>query len=245
MVLATIAAKTSVVRLGTGILVLPMRDPVLLAGSAQAVQPHRASATLPRMPRGTLQGALCRIGRRMIIVGHARCQVIKAARLNSRGARIVDLADRRDDPSTQCAHSGRAHLPLPPRGDPIEAVRCHPRHERAAWTGTVGGMTGQPGQVTLDVNEGQSSSALLRRGEHVSGKQLAGLTSRLHRLKRTAPHRLAQQYRQLVGVAHGLESLGHLRGCRAVGLYDPAGVVVADRSLFQRPWGSRRSLASS
>ena len=29
--LATIAAKTSVVRLGTGILVLPMRDPVLLA----------------------------------------------------------------------------------------------------------------------------------------------------------------------------------------------------------------------
>jgi probable F420-dependent oxidoreductase len=31
MMLATIAAKTSVVRLGTGILVLPMRDPVLLA----------------------------------------------------------------------------------------------------------------------------------------------------------------------------------------------------------------------
>lgn len=31
VVLATIAAKTSVIRLGTGILVLPMRDPVLLA----------------------------------------------------------------------------------------------------------------------------------------------------------------------------------------------------------------------
>jgi alkanesulfonate monooxygenase SsuD/methylene tetrahydromethanopterin reductase-like flavin-dependent oxidoreductase (luciferase family) len=31
MMLATIAAKTSVVRLGTGILVLPMREPVLLA----------------------------------------------------------------------------------------------------------------------------------------------------------------------------------------------------------------------
>jgi probable F420-dependent oxidoreductase len=31
MMLATIAARTSVVRLGTGILVLPMRDPVLLA----------------------------------------------------------------------------------------------------------------------------------------------------------------------------------------------------------------------
>ena len=30
------------------------------AGSAQAVQPHRVSATLPRMPRGALQGGLCR-----------------------------------------------------------------------------------------------------------------------------------------------------------------------------------------
>ena len=33
------------------------------------------------MPRGALQGGLCRIGRRMIIVGHARCQVIEGGEI--------------------------------------------------------------------------------------------------------------------------------------------------------------------
>ena len=59
------------------------------AGSAQAIQPHRVSATLPRMPHGALQGGLCRVGRRMIIVGHAGCQVIEGSEIGypSAGAR--------------------------------------------------------------------------------------------------------------------------------------------------------------
>ena len=53
---------------------------------SQAIEAHRVSATLPRMPRGALQGGLCRIGRRMIIVGHARCQVIEGSEIEYRKA---------------------------------------------------------------------------------------------------------------------------------------------------------------
>ena len=52
-----------------------------LRPGAQDVELHRVSATLSRMPRVTLQGGLCRIGRRMIIVGHARCQVIESSEI--------------------------------------------------------------------------------------------------------------------------------------------------------------------
>jgi len=48
---------------------------------SQAIEAHRVSATLPRMPRGTLQGGLSRIGGRMIIVGHARGQVIEGSEI--------------------------------------------------------------------------------------------------------------------------------------------------------------------
>ena len=60
-----------------------------LRPGAQAVQLHRVSATLPRMPRGELQGGLCRVGGRMIIVGNARCQVIEGSEIEypSAGAR--------------------------------------------------------------------------------------------------------------------------------------------------------------
>ena len=34
---------------------------------SQAIEAYRVSATLPRKPRGALQGALCGIGRRMVI----------------------------------------------------------------------------------------------------------------------------------------------------------------------------------
>ena len=47
MMLATIAAKTSVVRLGTGILVLPMREPVLLAKQVATLRPHQRRAGQP------------------------------------------------------------------------------------------------------------------------------------------------------------------------------------------------------
>lgn len=39
------------------------------------------SATLPRMPHSALQGGLCRIGGRMIIVGHAGCHVIEGSEI--------------------------------------------------------------------------------------------------------------------------------------------------------------------
>jgi probable F420-dependent oxidoreductase len=46
IMLATIAAKTSVVRLGTGILVLPMRDPVLLAKQVATLDQISGRVTL-------------------------------------------------------------------------------------------------------------------------------------------------------------------------------------------------------
>ena len=63
---------------------------------AQAVQLHPLSATLPRMPRVTLQGGLCRIGRRMIIVGHARCQVIEGSEVEYPSA--VTWCEQRMEP---------------------------------------------------------------------------------------------------------------------------------------------------
>ena len=63
--------------------------------------------TLPRMPHGALQGGLCRVGRRTIIVGHARCQVIEGSEIGypSAGARC----EQRMEPGLpQAVPSGRS-----------------------------------------------------------------------------------------------------------------------------------------
>ena len=64
MMLATIAAKTSVVRLGTGILVLPMRDPVLLAkqvATLDHISGGRVTLAVAVAATATSSKAWCRI----------------------------------------------------------------------------------------------------------------------------------------------------------------------------------------
>ena len=84
MMLATIAATTSVVRLGTGILVLPMRDPVLLA---------KQVATLDQISGGRVTLAVGGIPRRIRKRG-ARSRRRVADRPDVRGHRVAACAVR-------------------------------------------------------------------------------------------------------------------------------------------------------
>ena len=78
--------------------------------------------TPSRMPRGALQGGLCPIGRRMIIVGHVRCQVIEGSEIEypsavARSMVTIATAPRR---------SYSRHLSLIPDDVP-EVARAMPR----------------------------------------------------------------------------------------------------------------------
>jgi len=62
------------------------------------------------MPRDALQGGLCRVGRRMTIVGHAGCQVIEGSEIEYPSA--VARCELRMEPGLpQAVPSGRSSAP--------------------------------------------------------------------------------------------------------------------------------------
>ena len=63
--------------------------------------------------------------------------------------------------SAQRAHPSRTHLTLPAAGDRIDPLRRHTGRQPTAPAATVAGMTGQLGQVPLDVAEGDALAGLV------------------------------------------------------------------------------------
>ena len=75
----------------------------------------------------------------------------------------------------RAAVSCRPDLTLPAAGDRIDPVRSPSGRQHTAATATGAGVSGQLGQVTLDVAVGEALAGLLGEVEDVAGNQLDGL----------------------------------------------------------------------